>query len=265
MHIANFTNLERVPNSTPYFRFPRLSKNKHLTHGVFTRHGGISAPPFDSLNISDSVGDRHEHVKANRKKIQGIMNARHLIQVKQVHGNDILVLERSNLDMQHVDATADAMITDVPQVALMVKQADCQSVIIYDAENRVVANVHCGWRGNTLNVLEQVVTRMEKGFRCKKNDLQASIGPSLGPCCAEFTTYKEIFPETFERFRIMGNHFDLWAASCWQLETAGLRPKNIEVAGICTRCHTDLFFSYRAAQHTGRFGTVAMLTSKTFG
>ena len=87
----------------------------------------------------------------------------------------------------------------------------------------------------------------------------AAIGPSLGPCCAEFVTYRDIFPEEFDRFMVDENHFDLWALSSWQLENAGMRPENIEVAGLCTRCRTDLFYSYRAEGNTGRFGTVAML------
>ncbi len=259
MHTANLTNLKKIHNEIPYFQFPRLSMNRHLNHAVFTRHGGVSAPPFDSLNISFSVGDQPKNVAANIRKIQNSIGSRRLIHVNQVHGTDILVLQQNKPDMLDHASSADAMITNVPQVALMVKQADCQGIIIYDPAKQVLANVHCGWRGNIQNVLERVVTRMEKAFGSNKVDLEASIGPSLGPCCAEFTTYKDIFPESFERFRIMENHFNLWAASCWQLENAGLRPENIKVSGICTRCRTDLFFSYRSEPHTGRFGTVVML------
>ena len=260
MHTPNLADLRKVHNETPYFQFPGLSMHKHLSHGVFTRHGGVSAPPFDSLNISSSVGDRPENVRANIGKIQDSLGAARLIQVNQVHGSHILVLQQNRPDTQEDAFSADAMITNLPRVALMVKQADCQGIIIYDPAKKVLANVHCGWRGNVLNVLRRVVNRMEQAFGSNKADLQASIGPSLGPCCAEFTTHKDIFPETFDRFKVMENHFNLWAASCWQLETAGLKPENIEVAGICTRCRTDLFFSYRSETHTGRFGTVAMLT-----
>jgi copper oxidase (laccase) domain-containing protein len=87
----------------------------------------------------------------------------------------------------------------------------------------------------------------------------AAIGPSLGPCCAEFVSHKEIFPDRFMRYLVRENHFDLWAISRSQLMEAGIDRDKIEVAGICTKCHSDLFFSYRAEGVTGRFATVAML------
>ena len=88
---------------------------------------------------------------------------------------------------------ADAMITDVPGMGLMIKQADCQAVILFDPRKNVIANVHCGWRGNVKNILGRVVHLMEQRFHCKAEDLVAAIGPSLGPCCAEFITYRDIF------------------------------------------------------------------------
>jgi YfiH family protein len=144
-------------------------------------------------------------------------------------------------------------------VAIMVKQADCQAVILYDPVREVLANVHCGWRGNTHNVLSAAVRRMTGEFGTRPRDLRAAIGPSLGPCCAEFVTHETLFPETFARYRVQRNHFDLWEISRWQLAEAGVREDHIETAGLCTRCRTDLFFSYRAEKVTGRFATVAML------
>ena len=154
---------------------------------------------------------------------------------------------------------ADAMITNIPGLGLLVMQADCQGVIIFDPKKRVVANVHCGWRGNVANILGRVVARMAGTFGCTGSHLLAAIGPSLGPCCAEFVDHRAIFPGPFDRFRIGENHFDLWAISRGQLVEAGLQQENIEIAGICTRCRTDLFYSYRGEGRTGRFGTVAML------
>ena len=87
----------------------------------------------------------------------------------------------------------------------------------------------------------------------------AAIGPSLGPCCGEFVTHEEIFPKEFGRFMVGENHFDLWKLSRWQLLEEGIKEDNIEVAGICTKCRTDLFYSYRSEGVTGRFGTVVML------
>ena len=153
----------------------------------------------------------------------------------------------------------DAIITNAPGVAIMVMQADCQGVILYDPENRVVATVHCGWRGQVQNILSRVITKMQSLFGTKTTLLRAAIGPSLGPCCAEFKGYKELFPTYFREFMTGENHFDLWAISIRQLQLCGLIRNHIEVAGICTKCATDQFFSFRGEGRTGRFGTVAML------
>jgi YfiH family protein len=205
------------------------------------------------------VGDPAENVTKNLSKIKKAVEAEHLIFMDQVHGDSVFVVGRGHLDSQGKIPSADAMITDMSRVALMIKQADCQGVIIFDPERSVVAGVHCGWKGNVRNILGRVVGRMKHEFECRPSDLVAAIGPSLGPCCAEFVTHEEIFPENFRPFMVRENYFDLWAVSCRQLMEAGLREENIEVSGICTRCRTDLFYSYRAEGKTGRFATVAML------
>jgi len=259
MHPPNPIELKFVRQKVSYFLFPRLSLCRNLIHGIFTRHGGVSNPPYDTLNVSYTVGDRPEKVTENIREIQKVIKAEDVAHVNQSHGDDILVLGKNEFRKYEEVPFADAMITDVPRAALLVKQADCQGTIIYDPDRHVVAIVHCGWRGNVQNILGSVVVRMKEDFGCKESDLLAAIGPSLGPCCAEFVGYESLFPGMFERFMVRENHFDLWAVSCWQLRRAGLRKDNIEVAGICTRCRTDLFYSYRGEGKTGRFGTVAML------
>lgn len=250
----------KVPRpDKPYFQFPGLSSHPGLRHGVFTRLHGVSDPPFDTLNISYAVGDRPEQVKENIKKIRDVSQAEEVCYSNQAHGKGIFVLDHNFSVRPHAAPEADAMITNIPRIALLVAQADCQGTIIYDPKRNVVANVHCGWRGNVQDILGCVVIRMRDEFGCKESDLIAAIGPSLGPCCAEFVGYRDIFPETFEGFMVRENYFDFWALSRHQLQEVGLRPNNIEVAGICNRCRTDLFFSYRSEGKTGRFGTVAML------
>jgi YfiH family protein len=247
-----------IQDAIPYFQYPKLSLNRQLVHGVFTRQGGVSDAPYNSLNTSYDVGDRKKNVTENLQKIKKTIGAKHLIFMHQNHGIGIQVLRK---DRPKPDGalSADAMITDIPRLALLVKQADCQGVIVFDAHKKVVANAHCGWRGSVQNILGRVVTRMEQDFGCRRSHLCATIGPSLGPCCAEFVSYAEIFPDEFLKFMTRKNCFDFWAISCRQLVEAGLQEDNIEVAGICTRCRPDIFFSYRAEGRTGRFGTVAML------
>ena len=249
-------------DAVTHFQYPRLLLNRQLVHGVFTRQGGVSDPPFNRLNTSYRAGDRQENVTTNLRRIKETVGAERLIFMHQCHGIDIAVLRKDRPDKPGSVLSADALITDIPQVALLVKQADCQGVIVFDPQKKVVANAHCGWRGNVQNILGRVVTRMEQDFGSRRSDLFAAIGPSLGPCCAEFVSHEEIFPDDFLRFMVRENYFDLWAISCRQLVDAGLGEENIEVAGICTCCRIDMFYSYRAEGKTGRFGTVAMLRGK---
>ncbi len=259
MRTPSLAGLKRVQYTPQYYQFPQLSLDLHLTHGIFTRQGGVSTPPFDSLNISLSVKDRQKDVLSNIKMIKDAIGAKDLIHTNQVHGHDILVLRQNHFANSSPSLSVDAMITNIPGIALLVKQADCQGIILYDPEKQVVANVHCGWRGNVQDILGRVVARMKKEFASNASNLKAAIGPSLGPCCAEFVTYRDIFPVEFKRFMVNEHNFDLWEASCWQLKNSGLRPENIEIARICTSCRTDHFYSYRSEGNTGRFGTVAML------
>lgn len=240
-------------------QFPRLLRHDRLVHAVFTRKGGVSEAPYDTLNVSYDTDDRPECVSKNMQIVRDAIGAKDLAFMNQVHGKEILVLRQHDFDGLREPVNADAMITDIPQLALMVKQADCQGVLLFDPTKGVVANVHCGWRGNVINILRSVVERMTSDFGCLATGLAAAIGPSLGPCCSEFVDYEEIFPEAFRRFMIRKAYFDLWEISRHQLLEVGLKNEHIEVAGICTRCKSELFYSYRGEGETGRFGTVVML------
>lgn len=248
-------------DSLLWMHFPVLSIQERLFHGVLSRHGGVSKSPFHSLNISYQVDDCPQDVSRNLYKIQVSTQAEQIMFMDQRHGDEVLVFSKGRVEPPGNGLPADAMVTDVPGIALIVKQADCQGVIIYDPNRHVVANVHCGWRGSVLNILGKVVSVMNEEFGCSPRDLLSAIGPSLGPCCAEFKDYKDMFPEYFLEFMVRESHFDLWAISCRQLVDAGLQENNIELARICTSCRKDLFFSHRAEGVTGRFGTVAMLRS----
>jgi hypothetical protein len=177
----------------------------------------------------------------------------------QVHGTNVAIIREANSTISEEPVEADAMITDLPGVALMVKQADCQAVLLFDPVRKVISNIHCGWRGNRQNLIRTVIDRMRVDFGCTPSDLRAGIGPSLGPCCAEFVTHEELFPDSFMRFMVRKNYFDFWALSRWQLTESGVEEANIETAAICTKCRTTLFFSYRAEKTTGRFATAVML------
>ena len=247
-------------NGLSFFQFEKLSRHPDICHAVFTRRNGCSPVPFDSLNTSYGVGDDPERVARNRMAIQSSLKARRMLFARQVHGDDVLVIT-SDKDQRWLQRSAsppkvDALVTDLRQRFLTIQVADCQPVLLFEPHRMVVANVHNGWRGSIRNIIGRTVKTMQHAYHCDPGDILAAVGPSLGLCCAEFRHYRREIPQRFWRYKNDDHHFDFWAISCDQLTEAGIRADNIELSGICTRCHPELFFSYRGEGITGRFAAV---------
>lgn len=246
--------------------FNHLKDAKEVTHGIFTRTGGISTQPYDTLNIGVNSGDEATAIATNRKLIIMKMGMKPLVFLNQVHGSEVKVLKQDepdfsiNFEPGKETYTADAIVTDMKGVVLVIQVADCQSVMMYDPVKKVVSNVHSGWRGSIGNIVGKCVDHMVKVFGCDPADILAGISPSLGPCCAEFVNYRDEIPEALWQYKLDGkDYFDFWQMSRDQLEKAGLKPDNIENMQICTKCNTDRFYSYRAEKTTGRFACVISL------
>ena len=231
-----------------------------IWHAVTTRHGGKSRPPYSSLNLSHGVDDDPQAVAANRKRLQTLSGGGVHVYARQNHGTSIHVITEADLHdrqtIQTLPDSADALITDVPGIYLLIQTADCQAVMIVDPCRRVVANIHCGWRGSVADILSSTVKRMVDRFGCDPGDMVAGIGPSLGPCCAEFIHYKDEIPSHLWPFRVGEHHFDFWQISRHQLIAAGLTDAHVHSSAICTRCNPHLFFSYRDQRQTGRFAAM---------
>jgi YfiH family protein len=141
---------------------------------------------------------------------------------------------------------------------LMVRLADCQGIIIYDPASRTVALVHSGWRGSVQNIAGKTVLALAEKYSLNPGTFVAAVSPSLGPCCAEFIHYRDELPESFWEYKDEKDRFDFPAITKSQLVGAGLKPNNIELSGICTKCGPD-FYSYRRKE-TGRFAVLAAVT-----
>ena len=243
-------------NGIIFFRFPNLADYPEIWHGIFTRRGGYSKGQYKSLNISFEVGDDPEIVEQNRNIIEKCIERKGLVFVKQKHGTEIIVLTKNNnfnINMLH---EGDAIITDIINKYLVIQVADCQPLLLYDPVKRVVANIHSGWRGSIKNIIEKTIIKMQKIFSCKPINIIAGIGPSLGPCCAEFINYKKEIPSNLWKYKNNYNFFDFWALSRDQLINAGVLIENIHLSEICTKCNTNRFFSFRKQRITGRFASI---------
>jgi len=227
-----------------------------IVHAVFTRRGGVSNNPFDSLNVSFSTGDDKDLVIENRQRIVDTLarNSKPVF-IEQVHGDDIIVLKDTNEDTPLLKA--DGIITSARGKLLFIQVADCQSVMMYDPVRNVIANVHSGWRGSVKNIIGKCVDLMVKKFGTQPEHIIAGIGPSLGPCCAEFVNYEKELPKKIWKYKSKDDEkFDFWELSFYQLLEKGVRAGNIENMNICTKCFSKTFFSYREEKRTGRFACV---------
>jgi YfiH family protein len=242
-------------NSLSYFQFPNLARFPELWHGVFTRHGGVSPSPFHSLNTAISVGDDVKNAYRNRELILQLIGHGELVSARQVHGKDVIVFSKA-LKNPALSLAGDAIISDMIGKYLLIQTADCQAVFLYDPIRRVAGNIHSGWRGSLLNIIAHTIHAMTEHFGCNPRDMSAGIGPSLGQCCAEFVNYEHEIPEAYWKYKDNNHYFDFWAISADQLRHSGVLPQNIHTSRICTRCRTDLFFSYRGEKKTGRFAAI---------
>ena len=253
----------QTQNDLPvYLTYPLLSKVPDLVHGVFTRHGGVSRSPCDSLNVVWSNGDRQEAVHENLRRIKKVLQLDQLVAASQVHGDTVHVVDKTVMERAETRLplllvpSGDALVTCLRGVGLLIKIADCQAVFLVDPVRKAIANVHCGWRGSVNAILPKTVRILREDFGSRPEDLLATVSPSLGPCCGEFRNYRDELPPFFWSFQTKPLYFDFWAISRRQLCEAGLRPEHIEVAGRCTKCETRDFFSYRGESTTGRMAAV---------
>lgn len=242
--------------------FDGLSRVPDLVHGVFKRHGGVSPPPYATLNAAWNNGDDPEFVRENLRRIERNMGLKCLAAGRQMHGDRIQVVDEETVRHAgpHVPVVitppGDGLVTRLRGVGLLIKIADCQAVFLVDPVLKVLANIHCGWRGSVRELPFKAVLFLRNRFGCRPQDLLAAISPSLGPCCAEFRNYEAELPASFAPYRVGPFHFDFWAVTRRQLERAGVRPEHIETSHICTVCDSKDYFSYRGEKVTGRNAAV---------
>jgi YfiH family protein len=246
-----------------YYTFASLNPAV-VDQAVFARHGGQSPAPYASLNLSISTGDTRENVRANRERAfeAAGRDPRSVADLWQVHSATVVAAETPNAPGES-KGKADALITDRPEVTLLLRFADCVPILLYDPRRPAVGLVHAGWRGTLARAVTATVEAMATRYGTRPADLHAAIGPSIGPC--HYAVGAEVVAQTratFERAdedllsRVNGgHHLDLWAANARALREAGVHQ--VEVAGICTACHTGEFFSHRGeGPVTGRFGAL---------
>jgi len=249
-----------------YYQFDIFPADR-VVHGVFTRLGGVSPAPWDTLNLGGNLGDPRENIIENRRRIFAAMErpVESLFDVWQVHSNVVICSEVPRpLDAPH--QKADAIVTGNPKVTLLMRFADCVPIMLYDARHHVVAMVHAGWKGTVLKVVVETLEAMREHYHSLPEDILAGIGPSIGP--DHYPVGEDVVRWVQGAFGAMADqvlfqrdgriHLDLWQANALLLKSHGV--EQVEIAGLCTACDTGHWYSHRGeAGRTGRFGALMAL------
>jgi YfiH family protein len=254
MNILNRSSL-KTKNGLPYFDIPEIVKIGWVRHAHLTRKGGVSLPPYDSLNLSEENGDQDEIVSYNKNLIATAFDfdSSHLILLNQIHQDNILSL-REPFSTLPSPLEYDGLITNVPNRFLGILTADCVPIFVVDQKKRVIAAIHAGRQGTALHITTKVLKKMKEEFGCSSKDLLIIMGPSIGPCCYEID--EKVFQPEWEPFsnsKGTGKWMvDLAQINISQIKREGIREEQISWINLCTHCHHDLFFSYRKEGRTGR-------------
>lgn len=295
--------IERQQGGVSYLQFSQLLSFSHLQHGIFTRQGGHSEPPYHSLNTSGSLqgGDNLDNVIRNRQLVLQTLDMQSYpcLTLWNIHGAEIAApeaLENWRTDWAYHSYyeqkwtpqeihKGDALITKERGVALALSFADCTPIVLYDPVEQVIGVAHGGWRGTARGIAAATVARMHEQFGSLPGNIYAGIGPAIGTCCYEVSdmvqdlffgrTHFDEFPTAEQLHELVREsavfttvqlpdreslRLDLWETNRRQLLMAGVLSEHIEVAGICTSCHKDRFFSHRGDHgKTGRFPVVVAL------
>jgi len=248
-----------------FYTFESLAAHPEVIHGVTTRHGGVSTGHWTSLNLTKGNGDRPAAVDENLHRTAAALDVpfEDLVSPNQQH--TALTQQVRAADRGKILQGVDALHTNETGVPILLRFADCTPILLYDPGHHAFAVVHSGWRGTVGGIVRRAVDAMAAAYDTRPNQIIACIGPCIGPCCYEVgdevtDAVRQSFAEPDGLLPRHGarDHFDLWAANLRWLRDAGVQQ--IEVAGICTACHHDEFYSYRAGKgRTGHFGALMML------
>lgn len=250
-----------------------LSALGGIRHAFTTRHGGVSPMPFDSLNFADNRGDAPENLLENYRRLgeaAGFDGSR-VVGCRQIHSDLVRIAQEDHAGKilwNDRPYDADALVTNVPNLPLVVFGSDCCTILLYDTLAHCIGVCHAGWRGTAGGIALKTAISMMTYYGATPQTMQAAIGPSIAKCC--FLTDSDV-PEAFaqlldpaidEQIVKVGDKYsiDLKAINRLWLLRAGMDPKNVDVHPDCTMCHPERYWSHRlmGEQRGGMIGVISM-------
>jgi YfiH family protein len=245
-----------------YYASPLLAR-RGVPHAFATRVGGVSPPPFDSLNLGNPsdghARDDWDRIHENYRRLHAAISwtGRERVWVHQVHGGEVAQVCCDGAFTS--GAAADAIVGDDPQRLLAVRVADCVPVLVATDDGRRVAAIHAGWRGVVAGIVSRAIANLPAPAA-----LVAAIGPCIGKTAFEVgPEVLDAFNGEFEREAPLERdpsgkgRVDLREAVRLQLIRAGLSPERIDTTDRCTHRDADEFYSHRRERGvTGRMAAV---------
>ncbi len=234
-----------------------LADIKGIRHGFFTREGGVSEGIYAGLNCGAGSKDDRARVAENRSRVANHLGAApgNLLTCYQIHSASTVIVTAPWT--YETMPKADALVTNVPGLAVGALAADCAPVLFADPEARIVAAAHAGWRGALNGILESTVATMTR-IGAKRNRIRAALGPCIGPSAYEVgpefeATFLAVDPDYGRFFRRATAearpYFDLPGFILARLSLAGL--DTVEACTECTYSAESRLFSYRRSTHRG--------------
>ncbi|MEE9293986.1 MAG: polyphenol oxidase family protein [Phycisphaerae bacterium] len=258
-----------------FWTSPLLAGEPRLVHGVTQ----------DAGNMALTVGPDQAGTVDRRRRVCEALSLpfERLTLGRQVHGTAVAVVTGDRIGCGRENSTTriadvDGLMTDQPDVPLMVLSADCCLMVVYDPRRPALGVGHAGWRGTAAGMARNLVKTMVDSFGCQPEALLAALSPCAGVCCyAVGTDVEEAFEEhgrasrpwhperghvtsTIRQRRGSAMYLDLAQANRLQLQSCGLGADRVDVAGVCTIC-CDTYFSYRRdGESAGQFALIAALS-----
>ncbi len=231
----------------------RPLEEKGFVNGFSTRLGGVSDFPKDALNLSGLDIDSAENLAENRRRFLDVIGADFQIATAwQTHGADVRIVKNIE-EANDGNCKFDALISDLKNILVGVKTADCVPVLLGDSRTKSFAAVHAGWRGTVNSIVFNTIEKMRETYDTNPKDLICAIGAAatgenyevgrdvIDAFQKNFSTCRNLFRKTRDGHALI----DLHLANREQLLSVGVMAENIFVAPFCTIERTDLFFSYR--------------------
>ncbi len=256
-------------NYIPFWKFENLSEINNLVHFITTRIGGLSSGEYESLNLSNKVGDKPNHVKANLKKLANLIGIipENIIIPDQTHETNVGIVVTTSESEDFV--ATDALITKAKGICITVLSADCVPILFYDHKRAIVAAAHAGWKGSVANIVGATIESMKKNYDSNPENIIVGIGPSISmehyevgsevidAVKSNYNDHKLFLKPTLNEDKMLLNLKEL---NRTLLLKAGVLSSNIEVSTLSTFDQQNDFFSARRSGYNcGRFGAGIML------